>query len=118
MRLTLTLLTAVVGSLALAGAAQADMAGVVGNTIVVTTPQNATVKVMLRAEGTYQTEASGGPSASGTWAVQGDQICYTQSNPAPAAGQPQPFCVQGLDGHKVGDSWSAAGMAMTVVAGQ
>ncbi len=123
MKLNRTILIAGFGALALAGAAHADMSGMVGNTMVVTLPDNNTVKVQLHADGTYQTARSNGPTVKGTWAAKGDQLCYTQTDPAPPADRPQPFCIAGMDGHKVGDNWSSPGqggatMKMGIVAGQ
>ena len=115
-------LLAAVGALAMAGAAQADMAGMVGNTIFLTGDNNLQIKVQLHADGTYQTLV-GGQAVKGTWKDKGGQLCYTQTDPAPQAGAPAEFCAQGMDGRKVGDTWTqpgpgGAGMKGAVVAGQ
>ena len=104
-----------------AGVAQADMSGLVGNTVVLTTPGGA-IKVQLHADGTYQTTTPGGVD-KGTWKADGGQLCYTQTDPKPPAERPNPFCVQGMDGKKVGDTWTQPGqggasMSGTVQAGQ
>ncbi len=91
--------------------------------MVLTTPDNSTIKVQLHADGTYQTAMSSGPVVKGTWKADGGQLCYSQTDPPAAAGRPNPFCVQGMDGKKVGDSWTQPGpggasMKGAVVAGQ
>jgi hypothetical protein len=113
---------AAVAALALAGAAHADMSGMVGNTIVLTGANNTTIKVQLHADGTYQTAIGGGPTIKGTWKDNNGQLCYHQTDPAPAAGQPGDFCAPGMNGRKVGDTWTQQGpggqMNGSVVAGQ
>jgi hypothetical protein len=109
-------------ALALAGAANADMSGLVGNTVTLSGANNFSVKVQLHPDGTYQTTTAQGV-VKGTWKADGAQLCYTQTDPAPPAGRPNPFCVQGMDGKKVGDTWTQPGpnnttMNGTVTAGQ
>ena len=109
-------------ALALAGAAQADMSGMVGNTIVLAGDNNLQIKVQLHADGTYQTSL-GGATMKGTWKDKDGQLCYTQLDPAPQQGQPAEFCAQGMSGRKVGDTWTQPGpggasMKGSVVAGQ
>jgi hypothetical protein len=117
------LLVGSAAALALAGAAHADMSGLVGNTIQITGANNLNVKIQLHADGTYQTTSPQGV-VKGTWKADGDKLCYTQTDPAPPAGRPNPFCAQGMDGKKVGDTWTvpgqggAPGMNGSVVAGQ
>ena len=105
-----------------AGAAWADMSGMVGNTVQLSGANGFSVKVQLHADGTYQTTTAQGV-VKGTWKADGAQLCYTQTDPAPEAGRPNPFCVQGMDGKKVGDTWTQPGpggaaMNGSVVAGQ
>ncbi len=108
--------------LALAGVAHADMSGMVGNTIVLTGANNMSIKVQLHADGSYQTAIGGGPTVKGTWKDNNGQLCYHQTDPAPAAGQQADFCAPGMNGRKVGDTWTQQGpggqMNGTVVAGQ
>ena len=123
MKIGRVVLIALAGALTFASGAHADMAGLVGNTVVLTTPDNNTIKVQLHADGTYQTVMSNGPGAKGTWKGDNGQLCYTQTDPAPAPGRPNPFCAQGMDGKKVGDTWTQPGMGGgtmngAVVAGQ
>ncbi len=122
MRLVRAFLIGAAGAMALGGAALADMSGLVGNTIEITTP-NGVIKVQLHADMTYQTTLPNGSTIKGTWADQGGQLCYTQTDPPPQAGAPSPFCAPGMDGKKVGDSWTMSGpngasMTQQVVAGQ
>jgi hypothetical protein len=122
MKLSYSLLAAAASALALAGAAHADMSGLVGNTIVIVMGDN-TIKVQLHADGTYQTTMTSGPPAKGKWSEKDGQLCYNQTDPAPADGFPNPFCVDGMSGKKAGDAWSVTGpdgsaMKQSVVAGQ
>ena len=111
-------------TLGLAGPALADMSGLVGNTVVGTTPGDGlTRRIQLHADGTYRIAVSDGSASTGTWSVQGARLCYLAVDPKPAAGAPNPLCVEGLDGHKPGDAWTTTGhhgleMKMTVIRGQ
>ena len=109
------------GALAFAGSALADMSGMVGNTIQITTP-NGVVKIMLHSDGTYQTSLPDGSGSKGTWSEQDGALCYTQTDPAPPADRPNPFCAPGMSGKKVGDSWTQQGpggsVTGSVVSGQ
>ena len=104
---------------ALAGPAMADpMASAYGNTVVVTYPGDAKVKLHVNADGTYESIAPDGAKASGTWTVSGGQTCFTQTAPAamPAS------CSPTVD-KKVGDSWTATGqggapVTVTIVEGR
>ena len=109
--------------LLVASAAMADVSGLVGNTVVGTFPDGNTVKVHMKADGTFD-QTMGGQAASGTYAIDPAKgVCMTQTTPAPPA-DAQPMCVPSLDGKKVGDSWDLPGpkegttVKVTVVAGQ
>jgi hypothetical protein len=121
MRPVRILLLAAAAASTLAGAAYADVSGLVGNTVLLTTGNGGQIKVQLHSDGTYQTTTPQG-TVKGTWKFDNGQLCYTQTDPAPAAGRPNPFCAQGMDGKKVGDTWSQQGpggdMKGSVVAGQ
>jgi hypothetical protein len=107
-----------------ATAARADVSGLVGNTVVGTTPGDGlTRRIQLHADGTYRIVVSDGSASSGTWSLDGVKLCYFALDPKPAAGAPNPLCVEGMDGHKLGDAWTTTGhhglqMKMTVVKGQ
>ena len=114
---------AALAGLTLAGPASADMSGLVGNTVVGSTPDKLTRRIQLHADGSFRISVSDGSVSTGTWTSDGPKLCYNMISPPPAAGAPNPLCVDGLDGHKVGDSWMTTGhrglpMTMTVVAGQ
>ncbi|HEY5411697.1 MAG TPA: hypothetical protein VIJ94_13330 [Caulobacteraceae bacterium] len=106
----------------LASAAQADVAGLVGHTVVGATPDGLTRRIQLRADRTYRISVSDGSTSTGTWSTKGDKLCYFRIQPEPAPGDLNPLCVEGLDGHKLGDAWTTTGhhglpMKMTVVRG-
>ena len=107
----------------LAGSARADVAGLVGNTVVGTTTDGLTRRIQLHADGGYRIAVSDGSASTGPWSSQGAKLCYFSIDPKPPATAQNPLCVEGLDGHKVGDVWMATGhrglpMKMTVVRGQ
>ena len=54
--------------------------------------------VLINEDGTYETVGG----ASGTWAMEGDQACFTQTEPA--APDAKPYCVS-AEARAVGDSW-------------
>ena len=76
---------AAIASLALVSSASADnTAGLVGNTVLLTTSNGGQIKVQLHSDGTYQTTTPQGTS-KGTWKFDNGQLCYNQTDPAPAA---------------------------------
>ena len=82
-----------------AGPASADMSGTVGNTIVINYPDGSVTKVWTQADGTFSISRNGG-MFHGTWADDGKQVCYTESDPSVAkVCTPSPT-------RKVGDTWT------------
>ena len=79
------------------------MAGMYGNTIVVSYPGGKVTKVYVKPGGAY-TVIRDGMTINGTWADDGKQTCYTETDPAPSAGT-KPVCVP-TAAHKVGDTWT------------
>lgn len=89
-----------------AGVALADnLAGYYGNTVISTGPDGKATKVKINKDGTYSSVLPDGKTTKGTWAWKDPTTaCFTQTDPAPAAGQ-GPACFP-IDAHKVGDSWT------------
>lgn len=89
-----------------AGTALADnLAGFYGNTVVVTAPDGKVTKSKVNADKTYTSIQPDGTTTKGTWAWKDDKnACFTQTEPAPAAGQ-APACYA-VDPRKVGDTWT------------
>lgn len=110
---------AAVGVLMAAGAALADpMASAYGNTVVLTYPGDVKVKLYVNADGTYESAAPDGATASGTWSAKDGQTCFTQTAP-----QAQPASCSPTVEKKVGDSWTSTGqggapITITIVAGR
>lgn len=95
-----------VASVAFTGAALADPnANFFGNTVVITSAKGEVTKAMVNKDNTYTTVLPDGKTVKGTWAAAGDQTCYTQTDPAPAA-DAKPFCAPN-EARNVGDSWEA-----------
>jgi hypothetical protein len=87
----------------LAGTAYADnMSGFYGNTIVCTYPNGNVTKVYVEQGGQF-TVVRGGQTVVGNWADDNTNVCYTETNPAPAAGS-KPICLVSK-AWKVGDGW-------------
>ena len=97
-----------VASLAFAGVAFAagPNENLFGNTVVITSATGVT-KAMVNADNTYETHLADGSVVKGTWAADGANTCYTQTEPAPAA-EMKPFCTPN-EARAVGDKWSAKG---------
>ncbi len=79
-------------------------------------------RIQLRADGTYRITVSDGTASAGTWSTRGAKLCYLSIQPKPGPSDVNPLCVEGLDGHKLGDAWTTTGhhgleMKMTVVRG-
>jgi hypothetical protein len=111
-------LAAAAAALALAAtAAQAAPDGLFGNTLQVTTPDGAVLKILVDKDGTYTRVNPDGATSSGTWAESADQICFTRVKPTPG----QPVCLHKITQH-VGDSWTdqAGGtdLKLTISAGR
>lgn len=105
-------------------AAMADVSGLVGNTVVGTFPDGKTMKVHVKADGSFSNVMPDGSAVSGTYTDDAKGVCFTQTTPPPEAGMAGPNCVATLSGKKVGDAWEVPGPAsgtvvkVTVVPGQ
>ena len=89
---------------ALAAPAWADnLGGLIGNTTVCTAPDGGVTKVKVMAGGAYTVQPPGGALVHGTVKDDGSQICYTETDPAPAAGT-APVCTPSGP-RKPGDTW-------------
>jgi YD repeat-containing protein len=93
-------------SFAAAHAADDPMAPRYGNTLVI---KGADGKEMIRLYydqgGVLSTKAPDGKTTKGTWKLEGDKICVTQTEPKPEANMAAPQCSPFTGGHKVGDTW-------------
>ena len=89
-----------------------------GNTTVVTTAQGVVIKIWYNADHTW-TGMMGTTPASGTWKLDGMQLCVSYANPP--AGMVNPTCSEAQN-RKVGDHWTvgegASQMSATLVAGK
>ncbi len=85
-------------------AAMADMSGMTGNTVVCTYPDGKATHVYPEAGGGYSVVTPDGKSVKGTWADDGTNVCYTQTDPPFGPGE-KPVCNSSAP-KKVGDSWS------------
>lgn len=92
-------------SLGVALAAGDPMAHFYGNTLIAKDNDGNATKIWYSADNTFKT-AMGDQQTKGTWQVKGEEVCVTQTEPAPAADQPNPFCFATPEPHKVGDTWT------------
>jgi len=108
---------------ALAAPAAADTVdAMVGNTILETMADGSTTRFKAKADNTFTVEAPNGVVIKGAWRRNGDQLCMSQTDPAPPAGAPAESCIP-IDDHKLGDSWTMKGgdgsdVKLSIVAGQ
>lgn len=85
-------------------AAEDPMAGRYGNTVVTTTADGKEAgRSYYDADGKFSRTTPAG-TVKGTWKLDGDKVCITQTEPAPAAGA-TPTCIPANGGKKAGDSW-------------
>ena len=93
-------------SLSFAQAADDPMASRYGNTLVIKGPDGKEViRLYYDAGGAMSTKMPDGKTSKGTWKMEGDKICVTQTEPAPAADMTSPQCTPFSGAHKVGDTW-------------
>jgi hypothetical protein len=88
------------GALLTAGAASAQMMqSAYNNTIVVTYANGGQARYHFNADNTFSVRTPDGQSVSGTYVIEGDQICLT-----PAGGERA--CTQYVGEKNVGDTWT------------
>jgi hypothetical protein len=98
------------GLTATAMAAEDPMAGVYGNTVVVTNAKGEVSKIWINKDGTYKAAGANGQAGTGKWVVKDNntKYCVTPDMPAAApAGTPSPkeSCSEFHGGKKPGDKW-------------
>lgn len=91
-------------------AAEDPMAGVYGNTVVVTNAKGEVSKIWINKDGTYKAAGANGQAGTGKWVVKDNntKYCVTPDLPATApAGTPAPkeSCSEFHGGKKPGDKW-------------
>jgi hypothetical protein len=93
------------GAALIAGPAFADtMENAYSNTIVVTTPgTEGETLYHFNADGTFTGVAAGGSAMSGSYTLDGDQLCLIQPNG-------QPACTSVAADKNVGDTWTQLGV--------
>jgi hypothetical protein len=81
------------------------------NTVQVTNAKGEVSKLHFNADKSYVTMAADGATVKGIWELAADQsqICYTQTDPAPAPDAKQPACAPFLGKKDVGAKWEQAG---------
>lgn len=93
-------------ALSVGAALAADpLASFYGKTLVATDKDGNVTKIWYSPDNTFKT-AMGDQQTKGTWEVKGEEVCVTQTEPAPAADQQNPFCFAAPGPREVGDSWT------------
>jgi len=106
MKRIMTALALVIMSLSFAHAADDPMASRYGNTLVIKGPDGKEIiRLYYDAGGTYSGKTPDGKTVKGTWKMDGDKLCVTQTEPPPDATMTGPQCTPFSGAHKVGDTW-------------
>jgi hypothetical protein len=93
-------------SFAAAHAADDPMATRYGNTLVIKGPDGKEIiRLYYDQGGGLSTKMPDGKTTKGTWKMDGDKICVTQTDPPPPPEMPSPQCTPFTGAHKVGDTW-------------
>src|SRR6185436_2256569 len=103
MKRILTGVALAIMSLSFAHAADDPMASRYGNTLVVKAPDGKeVVRLYYDAGGTMSAKLADGKTTKGSWKLEGDKLCVTQTEPAPDASMPGPQCTPFSGAKKVG----------------
>jgi len=94
----------------LAIAADDQMAGAYGNTVLVTNTKNETTKLWIAKDGTYKFETAKGDKGTGKWALKENNTKYCSTADLPATAPkdtpaPKEACSEFKGPHKAGDKW-------------
>lgn len=104
-------------SLSFANAADDPMASRYGNTLVIKGPDGKEIiRLYYDQNGTISTKMADGKTTKGTWKMEGDKICVTQTEPAPEANMSGAQCQPFTGARKVGETWEVTrpdGVKMT-----
>ncbi|HEY4113587.1 MAG TPA: hypothetical protein VGM17_05940 [Rhizomicrobium sp.] len=113
---TILIVAALASAPALASAEDVDvMASRFGNTTIAHTESGHEVHMYYKPDHTFTGKVVDvGFDLKGTWAVNGTDLCLTYDPAPPTVTNPQ---CQPIAPHKVGDSWTAGGRTITIVAG-
>ena len=93
-------------SASLAFAAADPMASRYGNTVVAKGADGKELgRTYYNADSTYTRKTADGKESKGTWKMEGDKICLTQTEPAPEKPDMAKVCLPFPGEKKIGDSW-------------
>ncbi|NWH08384.1 MAG: hypothetical protein HXY22_07040 [Alphaproteobacteria bacterium] len=104
MRTIFAIITSAMLASGAAFAADMTPGGAFGNTITITNAKSEVTKLFINEDMSYEATLPDGAVHKGTWAVAADQICFTQTEPAPAA-DAKPVCGLVQPDKKAGDTW-------------
>lgn len=84
--------------------AEDPLMGSYGNTVTITNAKGEVTRLFVNEDKSYEAKLPGDVLHKGTWAIEGDQICFTLVDPAPPA-DAKPVCGLVEGGRKAGDTW-------------
>lgn len=114
MRILLGAVAALALSATAAFAGDEVLASRFGNTTITTDASGMSSKIYYEADHSF-TGVQGEQQLSGTWAVNGSQVCLTFTSAAPP-GYPNPICTP-VASHAVGETWTAGPFTVQLVEG-
>lgn len=90
-----------------------------GNTLLVSYEDGLEVSIFVEQDNTYSGQLADGTEIGGTWAAEGEEVCFTRTTPEPA----EAACNTFAEGLAVGSSWEGTGLdeqsaTFTVVEGR
>lgn len=97
--------------LLLSGTAYADpFANFYGNTVQYASPDGSKTSIFVNQDMSYEVHTGNGGVLKGTYAWKdATTACFTQTDPAPQAQQPNPQCYSYQATHTVGETWAETG---------
>jgi hypothetical protein len=112
---TMLIVASAIAAPSLALAQDDVMASRFGNTTVAHTESGHEVHMYYKSDHTFTGKVVDvGFDLKGTWAVDGSKLCLTYDPAPPTVTNPQ---CQPIVAHKLGESWTSDGRAVTIVEG-
>ncbi len=82
------------------------LAAAYGNTLLVSYEDGLEVSIFVEQDNTYTGKLADGTEIGGTWAAEGEEVCFTRTAPDAA----DTACNEFAENLAVGDSWEGTGL--------
>ena len=82
------------------------LAAAYGNTLLVAYEDGLEVSIFVEQDNTYTGQLADGTAIGGTWAAEGEEVCFTRTTPEPA----DPACNTFAEDLAIGSSWEGTGL--------